>query len=124
GHLDAFSADVKRAGFSDALLLGMGGSSLGPEVLAQTFGSAPGYPRLQIVDSTDPAQLQRIAASVNLKRTLSIVSSKSGSTLEPNILKLYFFERAKAALGSEAAAAQHFVAIIDPGSSVEKTARD
>src|SRR6266851_6213697 len=122
GHLDAFAAEVKRAGYTDMLLLGMGGSSLGPEVLAQTLGSKPGFPRLQIVDSTDPAQLRRIESSVDLKRTLFIVSSKSGSTLEPNIFKQYFFERAKAVLG-ETDAAKHFVAITDPGSSVEKTAR-
>src|SRR5579863_9047495 len=104
GHLDAFAADVKQAGFTDVLLLGMGGSSLGTEVLAQSFGSKAGLPRLQIVDSTDPAQLRRIEASVDLKRTLFIVSSKSGSTLEPNIFKQYFFERAKAALGEAEAA--------------------
>ncbi len=121
-HLDAFAAAVKHGGDSDALLLGMGGSSLGPEVLAQTFGSKPGFPRLQIVDSTDPAQLQRIEASVDLARTLFFVSSKSGSTLEPNILKQYFFERAKSALG-ELPAAKQFVAITDPGSSLEKTAQ-
>jgi transaldolase/glucose-6-phosphate isomerase len=123
GHLDAFAADVKRARFTDALLLGMGGSSLGPEVLALTLGSKPGFPRLQIVDSTDPAQLRRIEASIDLKKTLFIVSSKSGSTLEPNIFKQYFFARAAAALGSDEAAAGHFVAITDPGSSVEQTAR-
>jgi len=122
GHLEAFAAEVKRAGFSDILLLGMGGSSLGPEVLAQSFGNRPGFPRLQVVDSTDPAQLRRIESSIDLKRTLFIVSSKSGSTLEPNIFKQYFFERAKAALG-EAEVAAHFVAITDPGSSVEKMAR-
>ncbi len=122
GHLQAFAAEVKRAGFKDVLLLGMGGSSLGPEVLAHSFGSAPGFPRLQVLDSTDPAQLRRIEASIDLKQTLFIVSSKSGSTLEPNIFKQYFFERVTTALG-EAEAAQHFVAITDPGSSVEKMAR-
>ena len=121
-HLEAFAADVKSAGFSDVLLLGMGGSSLGPEVLAQTFGTRPGFPRLQIVDSTDPAQLRRIEGTIDLARTLFIVSSKSGSTLEPNIFKQYFFDRAKALLGA-ARAASHFVAVTDPGSSVEKMAR-
>jgi transaldolase/glucose-6-phosphate isomerase len=121
-HLDAFAADVRAAGFSDVLLLGMGGSSLGPEVLAQTFGSKPGFPRLQIVDSTDPAQLRRIAAGVDLRRTLFIVSSKSGSTLEPNILKQYFWERAHEVLGD--AAPKHFVAVTDPGSAVERIAQD
>src|SRR5207244_2352568 len=88
-QLDDFAAEVKRAGCTDALLLGMGGSSLGPEVLAQALGNKPGFPRLQIVDTTDPAQLKRIEASVDLKKTLFFVSSKSGSTLEPNILKQY-----------------------------------
>jgi transaldolase/glucose-6-phosphate isomerase len=122
GHLQDFAADIERAGFTDALLLGMGGSSLGPEVLAQTFGSRPGFPRLQIVDSTDPAQLRRIEGTVDLKKTLFFVSSKSGSTLEPNIFKQYFFERAKSVLG-EAEAAKHFVAVTDPGSAVEKMAK-
>jgi len=122
GRLEAFAAEIKSAGFTDILLLGMGGSSLGPEVLAHSFGSRPGFPQLQIVDSTDPAQLRRIEGAIDLKRTLFIVSSKSGSTLEPNILKQYFYERATAALGG-VEAAQHFVAITDPGSAVEKIAR-
>ncbi|HEX3862998.1 MAG TPA: bifunctional transaldolase/phosoglucose isomerase [Stellaceae bacterium] len=121
-HLDAFAADVKAAGFTDVLLLGMGGSSLGPEVLALSFGNKPGFPKLQVVDSTDPAQIKRLEKSVNLKTTLFFVSSKSGSTLEPNIFKQYFFDRVKAELG-EAEAAKHFVAITDPGSQVEKLAR-
>ena len=121
-HLDAFAADVKRGDFSDALLLGMGGSSLCAEVLAESFGTKPGFPRLRIVDSTDPAQIRRIADSVDLPRTLFIVSSKSGSTLEPNIYKQYFYDRVRAASG-EAVASQHFVAITDPGSSLEKIAR-
>ncbi len=120
GHLDSFAAEVKRAGFTDMLLLGMGGSSLGAEVLAQSFGNKPGFPLLQIVDSTDPAQIRRIENSIDLKRTLFIVSSKSGSTLEPHVLKQYFYDRAKAVLGDAAAA--HFVAITDPGSPVEKMA--
>jgi transaldolase/glucose-6-phosphate isomerase len=123
GHLDAFTDDVKSAGFSDALLLGMGGSSLGAEVLAESFGQRAGFPKLRAVDTTDPAQLRRIESEIDLKRTLFIVSSKSGSTLEPNILKQYFFDRAAAALGGAEAAARHFVAITDPGSSVEKMAR-
>jgi transaldolase/glucose-6-phosphate isomerase len=122
GHLDAFAADVRRGDFSDALLLGMGGSSLCAEVLAESFGSKPGFPRLRIVDSTDPAQLRRIADSVDLRRTLFIVSSKSGSTLEPNIYKQYFYDRVRAAAG-EAVASNHFVAITDPGSSLERMAR-
>ena len=120
-HLEKFSADVKAGRFSHILLLGMGGSSLGPEVLALTLGSKPGFPKLQIVDSTDPGQLRRIEATIDIKKTLFLVSSKSGSTLEPNIFKQYFFDRAKAAVG-EAEAGSRFVAVTDPGSAVEKMA--
>ena len=119
--LQNFAADVRKAGFSDVLLLGMGGSSLGPEVFAETFGSKPGFPKLHVLDSTDPAQIKAFEGKVDLKKTLFLVSSKSGSTLEPNIFKAYFFDRAKQALGGDPA--KHFVAITDPGSSLEKTAR-
>jgi transaldolase/glucose-6-phosphate isomerase len=122
GHLEAFAADVKSARFSDVLLLGMGGSSLGPEVFAKTFGSAPGFPKMHVLDSTDPAQVKRFENAVDLKNTLFLVSSKSGSTLEPNIFKAYFFEKAKEALGSEAEAAKRFIAVTDPNSAVEKLA--
>jgi transaldolase / glucose-6-phosphate isomerase len=121
-QLEDFAEDVRRTGFSDVLLLGMGGSSLGPEVFAETFGSKPGYPKLSVLDSTDPAQIRHFAGRIDTRRTLFLVSSKSGSTLEPNIFKQYFFEQAKAAVG-EANAAKHFVAVTDPGSSLEKQAR-
>jgi transaldolase / glucose-6-phosphate isomerase len=121
-HLQDFADEVRRGGFSDVLLLGMGGSSLGPEVFSETFGSAPGFPKLHVLDSTDPAQIRRFESRIDLARTLFVVSSKSGSTLEPNIFKQYFFERAKAAVGA-AEAANRFVAITDPGSSLEKLAR-
>jgi transaldolase/glucose-6-phosphate isomerase len=121
-HLEAFANDVKTGGFSDVLLLGMGGSSLGPEVFEETFGSAPGFPKLHVLDSTDPAQVKRFEDAVDLKKTLFIVSSKSGSTLEPNIFKAYFFDKAKQAHGSDAEAAKRFVAVTDPGSAVEKMA--
>jgi transaldolase/glucose-6-phosphate isomerase len=119
-HLEDFAADVQRAGFKDVLLLGMGGSSLGPEVFAKTYGVKPGYPNLHVLDSTDPAQIRNFESRVDRARTLYIVSSKSGSTLEPNIFKQYFFERAKEAVGADLA--RHFVAITDPGSSLEKIA--
>jgi transaldolase/glucose-6-phosphate isomerase len=121
--LKNFAADVKQSGFSDVLLLGMGGSSLGPEVFAETFGSAAGFPKLHVLDSTDPAQVKAFENKVDLKKTLFLVSSKSGSTLEPNIFKAYFFDRATQALGGAAEAAKHFVAITDPGSAVERMAR-
>ncbi len=119
--LKEFAADVKKAGFSDVLLLGMGGSSLGPEVFAETFGSKPGFPKLHVLDSTDPAQIKTFENKVDLKKTLFLVSSKSGTTLEPNIFKQYFFDRAKAALGGNPA--KHFIAITDPGSALDKLAK-
>lgn len=118
----SLAAEIQKADFESALLLGMGGSSLCPEVLAITFGRKPGYPELQIVDSTDPAQVKDAADRVDLKKTIVIVSSKSGSTLEPNILKQYFFEEMKKSVGAEDAG-KHFIAITDPGSKMEKVAR-
>jgi transaldolase/glucose-6-phosphate isomerase len=122
GQYEAFARDVRQAGFTDAVLIGMGGSSLGPEVLARTFGERPGFPTLRILDSTDPAQIRSTEAAIDLKRTLFIVSSKSGSTTEPNVLKAYVFARLAEILGREEAG-RRFVAVTDPGSSLEKTAK-
>jgi len=115
-------ADVETGGFETVLLLGMGGSSLCPEVLAETFGQQTGFPALHIVDSTDPAQVKAARDKVNLAETLVVVASKSGSTLEPNILKQYFFEQMKQAVGAEQAGS-HFLAITDPGSKMEQVAK-
>jgi transaldolase/glucose-6-phosphate isomerase len=90
-HLEDIAKDVKSAGFKHALLLGMGGSSLCPEVLKMTFGKIEGYPELFVLDSTDPAQVKAFERKVDIANTIFIVSSKSGSTLEPNIFKQYFF---------------------------------
>ena len=124
--LKEFADEVKSAGFSDILLLGMGGSSLCPEVLALTFGQTPGFPRLHILDSTDPAQIRSVEKKVDLAKTLFIVSSKSGSTLEPNIYKQYFFERVQQTVGSndndKDKAGSHFIAITDPGSKMQLVA--
>ncbi len=120
--LKDFQADIQREGFTDVLLLGMGGSSLGPEVLARTFGKQAGYPTLHILDSTDPAQIKTFEDKVDLARTLFIVSSKSGSTLEPNILKQYFFARAEETVGVGKAGSR-FVAVTDPGSKMEAVAK-
>ena len=117
-----FAADVKSAGFTDAVLLGMGGSSLCVEVLEKTFGSAPGYPTMHVLDSTDPAQVKSIDDAVDLAKTIFIVSSKSGSTLEPNIFKQYFFERVAQTVGA-GKAGSHFIAVTDPGSKMEHVAR-
>jgi transaldolase/glucose-6-phosphate isomerase len=120
-QLKAFADEVKSLGFSDILLLGMGGSSLCPEVLSLTYPQAPGFPRLHILDSTDPAQIKSVEEKIDLAKTLFIVSSKSGSTLEPNIYKQYFFERVQQTIGSEKAGS-HFVAITDPGSKMQLVA--
>jgi transaldolase / glucose-6-phosphate isomerase len=119
--LKQIAADIKKAGFKNALLLGMGGSSLCPEVLRMTFGKAAGYPDLHVLDSTDPAQIKSIEESVDLASTLCIVSSKSGSTLEPNIYKQYFFDRVKAKVGDKEAGSR-FIAITDPGSKMQRVA--
>ena len=120
-ELEAFQRDVQAAGFQHVLLLGMGGSSLGPEVFGRTFGKRAGWPELHVLDSTDPQQIKTFEDAVVLDRTLVIVSSKSGGTLEPNILKAYFWARMQAAVGAEKAG-QHFVAITDPGSHMQQVA--
>jgi transaldolase/glucose-6-phosphate isomerase len=107
--------------YKHVLLLGMGGSSLGPEVLGRTFGRIAGAPHLHVLDSTDPAQIAQFEAAIEIDRTLFIVASKSGSTLEPNILKQYFFARAAEKLGATEAG-RRFVAITDPGSKMEAVA--
>ncbi|MGA9416831.1 MAG: bifunctional transaldolase/phosoglucose isomerase [Terriglobales bacterium] len=121
GPLKAFANEIKGAGFSDILLLGMGGSSLCPEVLSLTYPQTPGFPRLHILDSTDPAQIRSVEKKINLAKTLFIVSSKSGSTLEPNIYKQYFFERVQKTIGVDKAGS-HFIAITDPGSKMQQVA--
>ena len=116
-----FSEEVRKGNFSDVLLLGMGGSSLCPEVLAKTYGRIDGFPRLHVLDSTDPQQVKAFEDAVNLERTLFIVSSKSGSTLEPNIFKRYFFNRTKQLVGPSKAGSR-WIAITDPGSKLQEEA--
>ena len=111
--------DLATAGFKDVLLMGMGGSSLCPEVLAMTFGKT----NLHILDSTVPAQVKAIEEKLDLAKTLFIVASKSGSTLEPNCFKQYFFDRVSQTVGRENAGNQ-FIAITDPGSKMEQVAKD
>jgi transaldolase/glucose-6-phosphate isomerase len=119
----AFAGEISRENFKDAVLLGMGGSSLGPEVLAETFGHQNGWPRLRILDSTVPAQIGQIEAELDLSRTLFIVSSKSGGTTEPNILTDYFFAKV-AGKGGANLAGRQFIAITDPGSALERRAKE
>lgn len=123
-HLDGMRgirADVQRERFRHILLLGMGGSSLFPEVLTETFGQLPGFPKLAILDSTDPSQIRTIESRIDLAHTLFFVSSKSGSTLEPNVFFQYFFQRVADTVGPEQAGSR-FVAVTDPGSALERTA--
>lgn len=127
-ELSALATLIENRGFTHALLLGMGGSSLGPDVLTHTFGSpvTKGVPKgavkLRIVDSTDPAQVRALVSSVPLATTLVIVSSKSGSTLEPAVLLAHTLERMKEAVEPEQVG-DHFVAITDPGSKLEAQAK-
>jgi transaldolase / glucose-6-phosphate isomerase len=122
-QLRGLAKEVWSAGYKDILLLGMGGSSLCPEVLRMTFGKIAGYPDLHVLDSTDPAQVKAFENKVDIARTLFIVSSKSGTTLEPNIFKQYFFERTKQAVGADKAGS-HFIAVTDPGSKMQEVAEE
>jgi len=110
-----FAADAES--FSDIVVLGMGGSSLCPEVLSITFGKK----NFHVLDSTVPAQIKTLESKIDLAKTLFIVASKSGSTLEPNTFKQYFFERVSQAVGRENAGKQ-FVAITDPNSKMQQVA--
>lgn len=116
GKYPEFSSDAAK--FDDVVLLGMGGSSLCPEVLSLVFGRS----RFHVLDSTVPAQVAALEAQLELANTLFIVASKSGSTLEPNCFKQYFFERVAQTVGAEAAGSR-FVAITDPGSKMETVAK-
>jgi transaldolase / glucose-6-phosphate isomerase len=113
--------EIHKAGFQHAVLLGMGGSSLCVEVFEKTYGNIPSHPQFHVLDSTDPAQIRTIEKNIDVAKTIFIVSSKSGSTLEPNIFKQYFYERVKQAVGA-AEAGQRFIAVTDPGSHMQKVA--
>ena len=117
----AFAEKVRHAGFRHALLLGMGGSSLAPEVLGTTFKTKRGFLDLRILDSTDPAAVLRAKASLPLEKTLFIVSSKSGTTVETLSFLNYFFNEILESAGKRSAGS-HFAAITDPGTPLEDTA--
>jgi len=120
-HLTHAAKDAK--GFEHVVLLGMGGSSLCPEVFSVTFPQVKGFPQMHVLDSTDPAQVQAVEDAVDLAKTVFIVASKSGSTLEPTIFKKHFFKRVQETVGL-AEAGDHFIAITDPGSKLEAEAGD
>lgn len=116
-----FASSVKSAGFTDAVVLGMGGSSLSALMLAMAFPDADGL-NLHVLDSTVPADVKRIEDAVELSSTLFVVASKSGTTVEPLAMEEYFFSLLQAAMGERAA--DHMVAITDPGSQMEARARE
>ncbi|MGC2661742.1 MAG: bifunctional transaldolase/phosoglucose isomerase [Bryobacteraceae bacterium] len=118
----ALAAEIQEDGFTHVLLLGMGGSSLCAEVCSVTFKRQPHAPELLILDSTDPQYILSIRAKIDPARTLFCVSSKSGTTLEPNIYMQYFFEEARKVIGDRAG--NHFIAITDPGSRLEGVAEE
>ena len=117
--LMAFGREVKDAGYLHVVLLGMGGSGLGPEILKRTWGSAPGYPELLVLDSTVPSRVQAVADTIDPSRTLFLVSSKSGTTIEPLSFYKFFIDLVGKAVGEHHAGA-HFAAITDPDSALAK----
>jgi transaldolase/glucose-6-phosphate isomerase len=121
GELAAFSQRVRNDGFTHVMLLGMGGSSLCPEVFRRTFGKIEGFPELHVLDSTDPATVKSFEERVDLPHTLFIVASKSGTTTEPLMFYRYFFNRLREIKGDRAG--ENFVAITDPGTLMEEMAQ-
>ena len=121
-ELTAFADGVRADGYSHVVLLGMGGSSLGPEVLRRACGSQAGYPQLLLLDSTLPSWVAAVEGVIDPAQTLFLVSSKSGSSIEPNSLYAHFRERVAAVKG--AAAGENFAAITDPGTTLEKLGRE
>ncbi len=121
GMIEKFAAGVKEEGFKHAVLLGMGGSSLAPLVLKESFGPVKGYPDLTVLDSTDPEAVAQTAARIDIARTLFIFSSKSGSTIEPLSLFEYFYDRVVKIKGESAG--KNFIAITDPGTALEGFSR-
>jgi transaldolase/glucose-6-phosphate isomerase len=120
-QLHKLTKEIQLRGFQHVVLLGMGGSSLCPDVLRKTFGRITHFPTLHVLDSTDPVQVKTLEHLIDIPKTLFIVSSKSGTTLEPNIFKQYFFERTRQAVGA-VKVGSHFMAITDPGSKLQEVA--
>ncbi|MBI3551395.1 MAG: bifunctional transaldolase/phosoglucose isomerase [Elusimicrobia bacterium] len=121
GQVRQFASEVKSEGFAHAVVLGMGGSSLCCEVFRCCFPAAKGHPKLEILDTTNPDAIAALEKRLELKRTLFIVSSKSGSTIEPNCFMDYFYGKVEKLAGAKAG--RQFAAITDPGTSLEDLAR-
>ena len=121
GGFRAFAEEIRSEGFAHIVLLGMGGSSLAPELFQKTLGNAPGFPELRILDSTHPAAVAAIEKEVDLARTLFVISSKSGTTIEPLSFFRYFWTKVR---GIGTHPGRHFAAISDPGTPLQALARD
>ncbi|MDQ3855716.1 MAG: bifunctional transaldolase/phosoglucose isomerase, partial [Chloroflexota bacterium] len=121
GDLQAFADELKSEGYKFAVVLGMGGSSLAPDVIRHSFGSKEGYPELRVLDTTDSATIQAVEQEVGLGATLFIVSSKSGTTIEPNSLYAYFWDRVQSVKGESTG--RSFIAITDPGTKLSDEAK-
>jgi len=119
--ITAFAHEIRKEGFTDVLLLGMGGSSLAPEMMARVFGTRAGYPVLAVCDSTDPEAILFHAEKKELTSTLFIVATKSGTTVETISFFKYFYTRLAEQLDA-GDVGKHFVAITDRGSALEKLA--
>lgn len=120
-EIKRFAQEVKQTGYTAVVLLGMGGSSLAPLVMAKSFGSAEGYPLLHVLDSTDPEAVSAVEGAIDIKKTIFVVSSKSGSTIEPLSLFEYFHAKAQEAMGENSG--DNFIAITDPGTALEGFAK-
>ncbi len=118
----AFAQEM-RAHVAHVVVLGMGGSSLAPDVMGDTFGKRDGWPQLHVLDSTDPAQIEAMDRAIDLDRTLFIVASKSGSTTEPNAFFAYYYDKVVKRVGIEHAGAQ-FIAVTDPGTKMVAVAKE
>jgi len=121
-EINSFVEEIKKEGFTDALLMGMGGSSLAPEVFRLTFGVKKGYLDLHVLDSTHPEAIIEYGKKLDPSKTLYIVSTKSGGTVETMSFMKYFFTSVSKRLGIEKAS-KHFIAITDPGSGLEEMAK-
>jgi len=120
--LRAFAKNAKES-FDAAVVAGMGGSSLAPDILADTFGRCDGFPKLMVLDSTCPAQIVELERQIDVARTLFLISSKSGTTTEPNAFYAYFHEKVTKHVGASAVG-KNFVAITDPGTTLDKEAQE
>jgi transaldolase/glucose-6-phosphate isomerase len=120
--LKSFAREAKDF-FESAVVCGMGGSSLAPDIIADTFGLTAGYPRLHVLDSTSPQQIKELEGTIHIATTLFIISSKSGTTTEPNAFYAYFHDKVSKEIGA-ASAGRNFVAITDPGTKLDKEAQE